>query len=94
LGGIHIHYTLPVQNKCTFAECPKGNSSDICYGHGTCEVSYLPFILHFLVESPRPAKSYIALHRFATASISMQVAVLPWRYVAEMDTANLLHASA
>jgi len=32
--------------------------------------------------------------RFATASTSTQVAVLPWRYDAEMDTANTLHASA
>jgi len=32
--------------------------------------------------------------RFATASTSTQVVVLPWRYDAEMGTANLLHASA
>jgi len=31
--------------------------------------------------------------RFATASTSTQVAVLPWRYDAEMSTANSLHAS-
>jgi len=30
---------------------------------------------------------------FATASTSMQVAVVPWRYDAEMGTVNLLHAS-
>jgi len=30
----------------------------------------------------------------ATASTSTQVAVLPWCYDAEMDTANSLHASA
>jgi len=32
--------------------------------------------------------------RFATVSTSTQVAVLPWRYGAEMSTANSLHASA
>jgi len=32
--------------------------------------------------------------RFATASTSTQVAVLPRRYDVEMGTANLLHASA
>jgi len=32
--------------------------------------------------------------RFATASTSTQVAVLPWRYDEKMGTANLLHASA
>jgi len=32
--------------------------------------------------------------QFATASTYMQVALLPWRYDAEMGTANLLHASA
>jgi len=32
--------------------------------------------------------------RFATASTSTQVAVLPWRYDAEMGAANSLHASA
>jgi len=32
--------------------------------------------------------------RFATASTSAQVAVLPWRYDAEMGTANSLQASA
>jgi len=32
--------------------------------------------------------------RFATASTSMQVAELPWRYDAEMGTANSLHSSA
>jgi len=31
--------------------------------------------------------------RFATASTSTQKAVLPWRYDAEMGTANSLHAS-
>jgi len=30
--------------------------------------------------------------RFATASTSTQVAVLPWRYDADMGTANSLHA--
>jgi len=30
----------------------------------------------------------------ATASTSMQVAVLPWRYDAEMETAKSLHATA
>jgi len=30
---------------------------------------------------------------FATASTSIQVAVLPWCYVAELDPANSLHAS-
>jgi len=33
-------------------------------------------------------------NRFATASTSTQVAVLPWRYDAEMSTANSLHALA
>jgi len=32
--------------------------------------------------------------RFATPLTSTQVAVLPWRYDAEMGTANSLHASA
>jgi len=32
--------------------------------------------------------------RFVSTSTSIQVAVLPWRYNAEMGTANLLHASA
>jgi len=32
--------------------------------------------------------------RFATALTSTQVAVLPWRYDAEMGTANLFDASA
>jgi len=32
--------------------------------------------------------------RFATASTFTQVAMLPWRYDAEMGTANSLHASA
>jgi len=32
--------------------------------------------------------------RFATASKPMQVAVLPWRYDAEMGTAKSLHALA
>jgi len=32
--------------------------------------------------------------RFPTASTSTQVAVLPWRYDAEICTANSLHASA
>jgi len=32
--------------------------------------------------------------RFATASTSTNVAVLPWRYDAEMGSANSLHASA
>jgi len=32
--------------------------------------------------------------RFATASTSTQITVLPWRYDAEMGTANSLHASA
>jgi len=32
--------------------------------------------------------------RFAIASTSTQVAVLPWRYDAEMVTANSSHASA
>jgi len=32
--------------------------------------------------------------RFATTSTSTQVAVLPWRYDAEMGTANSLYASA
>jgi len=32
--------------------------------------------------------------RFATTSTSAQVALLPWRYDAEMGTANSLHASA
>jgi len=31
--------------------------------------------------------------RFATASISTQVVVMPWRYDAEMSTTNSLHAS-
>jgi len=31
---------------------------------------------------------------FTTASAYTQVAVLPWRYNAEMGTANSLHASA
>jgi len=45
--------------------------------------------------SQRPAKSYTALQtRFATASTSTQVAVLPWRYDTEMGTTNSLHASA
>jgi len=35
----------------------------------------------------------LSCKRFATASTSIQVAVLPWRYDAEMGTANLLHAS-
>jgi len=33
-------------------------------------------------------------NRFAAASKSTQVAVLPWRYDAKMGTANSLHASA
>jgi len=32
--------------------------------------------------------------QFVTASTSTQVAVLPWRYDAEMGTANSLHTSA
>jgi len=32
--------------------------------------------------------------RVATASTSTKVAVLPWRYDAEMGTANSLHSSA
>jgi len=31
--------------------------------------------------------------RFATASTSAQVAVLPWRYIAEMSITKSLHAS-
>jgi len=34
------------------------------------------------------------LQRFVTASTSTWVAVLPWRYDAEMGTASSLHASA
>jgi len=41
-----------------------------------------------------PAKSTQRCKRCATASTSIQVAVLPWRYDAEMGTANSLHASA
>jgi len=44
--------------------------------------------------SPRPSKSYTALQTVATALTSMQVAVLPWRYDAEMGTANSLHVLA
>jgi len=49
-------------------------------------------------EFQRPAKSYNGspqcCKRFATASTSFSlVAVLPWRYDAEMGIANSLHAS-
>jgi len=46
-------------------------------------------------ESQNPAKSYTALqtvcHRF---NIYAGIALFPWRYDAEMDTVNSLHASA
>jgi len=45
-------------------------------------------------SNPVPAKSYTALQTVANASTLTQVAVLPWRYDAEMDTANSLHALA
>jgi len=49
------------------------------------------------VESPNPKGRPNLTQcgkRFATASTSTQVAVLSWRYDAEMSTANSLHASA
>jgi len=46
-------------------------------------------------EFQSPAKSPTHhCKRFATTSTSTQVAVLPWRYYAEMGTANSLHTSA
>jgi len=48
-------------------------------------------------SNPGPAKSYTALqtvrHRFNIYAI-YAIAVLPWRYNAEMGTANSLHGSA
>jgi len=37
-------------------------------------------------------RSYQCCKRFATASTSRQVAVLPWRYVAKTGTTNSLHS--
>jgi len=45
-------------------------------------------------ESQRPVNLTQRCKRFATASTTTQVAVLPCRYIAEMGTANSLHASA
>jgi len=42
-------------------------------------------------DQPNPTRH---CKRFATASTSTQVAVLPWRYDTVMGTANSLHASA
>jgi len=47
--------------------------------------------------NPGPAKSYTPLQitvRCRFNIYSMQVTVLSWRYDAEIDTANSLHASA
>jgi len=57
-------------------------------------LSRVPRVREVWSSNPEPAKSYTALQRFVTDSISTQVAVLPWRYDAEMGTANSLHASA
>jgi len=49
------------------------------------------------VESSNPKNRPYLIQRckrIATASTSAQVAVLTWRYDAEMGTANSLHASA
>jgi len=54
----------------------------------------VPRVREVWMSNPGPAKSYIALQRFATASTFTQVAVLPWRYDGEMGTANSLLASA
>jgi len=46
-------------------------------------------------SKPKQAKSYIALQTDGHPSTSStQVAVLTWRYVAEMGTTNSLHVSA
>jgi len=44
-------------------------------------------------ESHRLTKSYIALQTVRHRFTSTQAAVLPWRYDAELGTANSLHAS-
>jgi len=45
-------------------------------------------------ESQRPVKSYTALQTVCHRFNIYAVAVLPWRYDAEMGTGNSLHASA
>jgi len=45
-------------------------------------------------SNPRPAKLVTGCKHFVKASTSTKVAVFPWRYDAEMGTANSLHASA
>jgi len=42
----------------------------------------------------RPDKSYTALQTDRHCSTSAQVAVLPWRYIAEIGAASSFHASA
>jgi len=53
------------------------------------KLTRVPRVQEVWRSNPGPAKSYTALQRFTTAST--QVAVLPWRYVAKMGTANSLH---
>jgi len=58
------------------------------------QLTRVPRVGRFGVQIPDRPNLTQRYKRFATASTSTQVAVLPWRYNAEMGTANLLHASA
>jgi len=54
----------------------------------------VPLVQEVWSSNTESAISYTVLQRFVTVSTSTQVAVLPWRYDAEMGTANSLHALA
>jgi len=59
----------------------------------TEQLKYVPRVWKIQSSKPSPAKFYSALqtirHHFNTCD---EVAVLPWRYVAEMRTASSKHA--
>jgi len=62
--------------------------------HTTSTAKWLtcvPRVQKLCSSNPGPANSYTALQKRHCFNI-MQVAVLPWCYDMEMDTANLLHA--
>jgi len=53
------------------------------------------FIVFIWLSNPKGRSNLTQrCKRFATDSTSTQLAVLPWRYDAEMGTDNSLHASA
>jgi len=54
----------------------------------------VPRVQEVLVKIPDWPNLTQRCKRFVTVSTFTQVAVLPWRYDAEMGTVNSLHASA